>query len=155
MLIWWFTVGTNYWIVGNSVYGRYETCVWRRQNSHAQKSAKATILISFVHFKLSCNTWSCSLAVSNVGLWSGKFSELNMLETFNLTLMIPYYPHWFRTREYQLLMHSLIRTSTKVGYVTTRACVNVVIPHLEVWDNTLLTLSPQPLNRSMTFGNEN
>lgn len=37
-----------------------------------------------------------------------------------------------RTREYQLSMLSPIRISTKVDYVTTRACASAAIPHLVV-----------------------
>lgn len=146
-------VGTDYWIVGNTIDGRYETCLRWCQNSYAPKSAKAAIVISSLHIKLSCHSWSCSLAVSNVGLWSGNF--LNVAERSVLTLIVFYIFTQHRTREYQLLMLSLIRTSTKVDYVTTHACVNAVILHLVVWGNIPLTLSPLLLNHSMIFGNVN
>lgn len=88
------------------------------------------------------------------------FDPVSLIATFdwtrldinNLTLV---FPPLHRTREYQSSMLSLIRISTKVDYVTTRACANVAIPLQVEWDNTRLTLSLQPLSRSMIFGNAN
>lgn len=59
----------------------------------------------------------------------------------------------YRTREYQLLMHSLIPISTKAVYVTIRACANAVTTPRAEWDNTRLILSLQRRNHLTIFGN--
>lgn len=50
-------------------------------------------------------------------------------------------------------MHSLIPISTKVVYVTTRACANAVTTLRAEWDNTQPTLSLQRRNHLTIFGN--
>lgn len=136
-----FTVGANYRTVGNTIDGRYEACVRRCQNTYAQGWYKIKFFLasfSFSYFMqrvpkqpslsalytLSSHaTHEAVHLLCQMLVFDPVSSQAFVAKRFKLTLM-----SLSRIREYQLLMPWLIRTSTKVDYVTTRACVNAVIP---------------------------